>query len=126
MKEQRSPHYSIKNYLIGFILSLFLTLSVFAFVMAIEAGTLRVTTGFAVSLVIGVALVQLLVQVLFFLHLGGKSSAERWHTLAFGFMGLIVLIVVIGSLWIMNNLDYNMMHEHTMNKRLEKVQNSGF
>lgn len=120
-----SPH-SIKNYFIGFVLSLFLTVSIFLFVMSIADGRLAVTNNFAIALVVGVALLQLFVQVIFFLHLGGKSSSQRWHTLAFAFMGLVVLIIVVGSLWIMGNLDYNMMHEHTVNERLKKEQNSGF
>lgn len=126
MKNQTNNEYSIKNYLIGFTLSLLLTLLIFFFVIKAASGDIRTTVGFSVAMIIGVAILQLIVQVIFFLHLSGKSSSERWRTLAFSFMGLVVLIIVIGSLWIMNNLDYNMMHEHTMEKGLEKVQGSGF
>lgn len=56
---------------------------------------------------IGFAISQLLVQLIFFLHLG-RGSNVRWNILVFLFATLVILIVVIGSLWIMNNLDYNM------------------
>jgi cytochrome o ubiquinol oxidase operon protein cyoD len=54
-----------------------------------------------------IAVIQLVVQLVFFLHLG---QGNRWKTITFVFAGLVVLIVVVGSIWIMHNLDYNMMH----------------
>jgi cytochrome o ubiquinol oxidase operon protein cyoD len=48
------------------------------------------------------------VQVVFFFNLNDEKK-PKWNTMAFLFMMLIVLIVVLGSLWIMTNLDYNMM-----------------
>jgi cytochrome o ubiquinol oxidase operon protein cyoD len=53
-----------------------------------------------------IAVVQLIVQMVFFLHLG---SGSRWKLVTFYFTLLVVVIVVIGTIWIMNNLDYNMM-----------------
>lgn len=60
-----------------------------------------------VAAIVIFAVLQLLVQLIFFLHLG-KGNDKRWNTLAFLFMIMVVLIVVIGSLWIMYNLNYNM------------------
>ena len=40
--------------------------------------------------------------------------------MAFLFMMLIVVIVVIGSLWIMTNLDYNMMPDEVETYILEE------
>jgi cytochrome o ubiquinol oxidase operon protein cyoD len=55
------------------------------------------------------ALTQMVVQLMFFLHLGDETS-PRYKTISFSFMGGIMFIVVAGSLWIMANLDANMMH----------------
>jgi cytochrome o ubiquinol oxidase operon protein cyoD len=55
----------------------------------------------------GLAVMQLVIQVVFFLHIGRGS---RLKLVTFGFALLIILIVVVGSIWIMNNLNYNMMH----------------
>lgn len=37
------------------------------------------------------------------------SSEERWNTVALLFTAMIIGIVVVGSLWIMYNLNINMM-----------------
>jgi cytochrome o ubiquinol oxidase operon protein cyoD len=37
------------------------------------------------------------------------SSEERWNLVALVFTVLIIAIVVVGSLWIMYNLNVNMM-----------------
>jgi cytochrome o ubiquinol oxidase operon protein cyoD len=64
-----------------------------------------------IMVIVGLAVAQLLVQLLFFLHLGNEAK-PRWNLVIFLFMVLVLSIVVGGSLWIMNNLDYNMMpHE---------------
>lgn len=99
-------HGSVASYTVGFILSIVLTIIPFLIVIKTDMegwlllGTL---TGFAIA--------QLLVQLVFFLHLG-KESGTRWNLIAFLFMMLFLLIVVIGSLWIMDNLNYNMMPEN--------------
>lgn len=96
----------LKSYVVGFVLSLILTVNAFVLVMsrAFEGASL-------VFAIIALAMAQLIVQLLFFLHLGKGS---RWNTIVFLFMLLTVIIVVAGSLWIMNNLNYNMMpHEMT-------------
>lgn len=104
---------SIKSYTIGFALSIILTLIPFGLVMN---GNL---TGFGiVSLLVMFALAQLLVQTVFFLHIGNENG-PRLNLLTYLFMLLVVVIVVIGSLWIMANLDYNMM-PHDMEHELLK------
>ena len=55
------------------------------------------------------ALIQLYVQVVFFLRLNA-SPTGRWNTMSFLFTLVIVVVLVFGSLWIMYNLNYNMMH----------------
>ncbi len=55
------------------------------------------------------AFVQLFIQLRYFLHVGEGSSA-KWKKLFFALMVLFFVVIVVGSLWIMQNLDYNMGH----------------
>ena len=99
-------HGSVLSYLVGFVLSILLTLAAYMSVVnKLFVG--RTLIVFVVSL----AVVQLLVQLLFFLHLG-RETKPRWNLVIFLFMLLVVGIIAGGSLWIMHNLDYNMMPEH--------------
>ncbi|MCA9327819.1 cytochrome o ubiquinol oxidase subunit IV, partial [Candidatus Saccharibacteria bacterium] len=54
------------------------------------------------------AAAQLYVQSVFFLHLSAERKLRMtlWSTL---FTIMVVVIIVVGSLWIMQNLNYNMM-----------------
>ena len=61
-----------------------------------------------IGVVIVTAVVQLLVHLVCFLHMN-SSSEERWNLVAFIFTVLIIAIVVVGSIWIMWNLNHNMM-----------------
>ncbi|MCX2956547.1 MAG: cytochrome C oxidase subunit IV family protein, partial [Candidatus Regiella insecticola] len=50
----------------------------------------------------------IIVHLVYFLHMNG-SSEERWNLGAFLFTILVIAIIVVGSLWIMYNLNINMM-----------------
>jgi cytochrome o ubiquinol oxidase operon protein cyoD len=50
--------------------------------------------------------VQLAVQMIFFLHIGNEVK-PRYNLIAFSSAMVVVFIVVFGSLWIMNNLNYH-------------------
>jgi heme/copper-type cytochrome/quinol oxidase subunit 4 len=53
-----------------------------------------------------------MVQLFFFLHIG-RESKPRLNAAAFLFATLVVTILVAGSLWIMDNLNYHHgAHEH--------------
>jgi cytochrome o ubiquinol oxidase operon protein cyoD len=91
-------------YVVGFILSILLTLLAYGTVTS-HSFTAPVT----ITLIVFFAIVQLFVQLIFFLHLGAESR-PRWRLVTLGFGVLVVAIVVFGSLWIMDNLNYNMMH----------------
>jgi cytochrome o ubiquinol oxidase operon protein cyoD len=58
---------------------------------------------------VGMALLQILVQLVYFLHMN-SSSEGSWNLIAFIFTVLIVAILVVGSLWIMFHLNTNMGH----------------
>ena len=96
-------HGSIGSYATGFILSVILTVAAFGLVMN---GTL--TGENALLAIAGLALVQIVVHLVFFLHMN-TSSAQRWNVMAFGFTVLTAVILIIGSLWIMHNVSMHMM-----------------
>lgn len=100
---QKEWHGTPRAYLIGFISSFVLTAASFTLVM------LGLLTGTAlIYAIVGLALVQAIVQLLFFLHVG-QEAPPRWETLVFAFMVLVLLIIAIGSLWIMNDLNDRVM-----------------
>lgn len=94
---------AMRSYVIGFFLSVLLTIIPYYLVVkkVFDSATLLV----AVALL---GVVQLIVQVIFFLHLH-KKSKPHWNMIVFSFTLLIVAFLVIGSLWIMYHLNVNMM-----------------
>jgi len=64
--------------------------------------------GTILAVVIVTAVIQVLVHLYYFLHLS-TSTDQRWNLVAIIFSAVIILIVVVGSIWIMWNLNYNMM-----------------
>lgn len=96
-------HGSLKSYLIGFTLSLLLTCLSFATVYFRWA-----EPSLLIYVIAGLALIQAIVQVIFFLHVG-EEDKPRWESLIFWFMILVMVIVVVGSLWIMHDLNERVM-----------------
>ncbi len=94
---------SVKTYLTGFILSIILTVIPFWMVMNGSASKAAI-----LGVVLVMAVVQILVHLVCFLHMN-TSSEERWNLVAFVFTVLIIAILVVGSIWIMWNLNQNMM-----------------
>lgn len=94
---------SYRSYIIGFILSIVLTLLAYFLVVGHHF------TGFTLVLIlIGLSVLQVLVQLRFFLHLG-EESKPYWNILTFLFTVLVIGILVLGTLWIMYELNYRMM-----------------
>lgn len=105
---QKEWHGTLKSYVIGFIASILLTMVSFGLVIT------QVLSGpIFLFAILGLAFVQALFQLLFFLHLG-QEAKPRWEMLVFYFMLLVLFIVVIGSLWIMNDLNNRVMPEMAM------------
>jgi cytochrome o ubiquinol oxidase operon protein cyoD len=98
---------SLRAYTIGFFLSVALTLIAFGSVELHIHGHLSSSRDVIIAGIIGLALIQFLVQLFFFLHLG-RETKPRWKLAVFGFMIMVICILVIGSLWIMSNLNYRM------------------
>lgn len=96
-------HGTLKAYVIGFIASILLTGASF-FLVATKLFSRQVL----ILTIVGLAVVQAVFQLLFFLHLG-QEAKPRWDTVVFYFMLMVLLIIVIGSLWIMFDLDNRVM-----------------
>lgn len=90
------------SYLSGVILALILTLVPFGLV---EFGHLPLTT---VYIVIGcLAFVQGIVHFRFFLHIGFRQKREDLQLILFA--GLLLIIMIGGTVWIMTGLSGRMM-----------------
>ncbi|MEQ3660282.1 MAG: cytochrome o ubiquinol oxidase subunit IV [Glaciecola sp.] len=88
----------LRGYLVGFTLALLLTLVPFA---AVVFGHFEYATALSI---IGIcAVVQLVVQLRFFLHID-LSRQKREDLLLILFSLLLLGIMSIGTIWIMGNL----------------------
>ena len=94
---------AIRGYLVGLALATLLTCVSFY----IARSTLVWQPSIPIALSV-LAIAQMGVHVIFFLHItSGPDSLNNIMALAFGL--LIVMLLVFGSLWIMNHLDHNVM-----------------
>lgn len=121
--KQRSFSQWLILYIVGFGLSLSLSVASYVVVARGIFGDMPVLGAAAL---LGLAIIQLVVQLVCFLHLGtNPRSIFKTHT--FIFTGFTLLIIVIGSLWIMANLDYRMgMSPEAMKNYMEKQNRKGF
>ena len=92
-------------YFIGFINCCVLTLFSFWCVMS-----QRFSKSETLILILGSAFIQLLVQVIFFLRLSTKTKQGKTNTMSFLFTCVVLISIMLGSLWIMGNLNYYMMN----------------
>jgi cytochrome o ubiquinol oxidase operon protein cyoD len=94
---------SAKSYLVGLALAVMLTAIPFGLV---ATGALPRTATLVVIAV--AALLQILVHLRFFLHIGWRST-PRENLAAMAFAAVLILFMVGGTLWIMVDLHYRMM-----------------
>lgn len=94
---------SYVSYTVGLVLAIGLTIASFV----VAQTSLLWPPGIPVGLAV-LAIAQMGVHLVFFLHLGtGPDHTNNVLALAFGV--LIVFLVIAGSIWIMANLNANMM-----------------
>jgi len=94
---------SYKPQFLGFVISVLLTIAAYRIVTYYE-----LTDFLLIATVFGLAALQAVIQLFFFLHLGMESK-PHWGMITFLFTLLIIFLVIGGSLWIMNNLNYDLM-----------------
>ena len=95
---------SFGGYMTGFVLSVILTAVPFWLVMSGYIPDKTVTA----LLVMAFAVVQIVVHMVFSLHMSPKSEGG-WTMMALIFTLVVVAITLIGSLWVMYHLNTNMM-----------------
>ncbi len=101
-------HGTVASYIIGFLLSVILTMFAYNLVLLHLNSYYQVIPHIIIiPAILILALLQLFAQLIFFLHLG-KESRPKWNLLFFIATFCAILVIVIGSLWIMDHLNYNM------------------
>jgi cytochrome o ubiquinol oxidase operon protein cyoD len=104
--EHRSlgTHGTFRGYMTGFVLAVILTAIPFWLVMG---NTLNNTMTTSI-VIMALAAVQIVVHMIYFLHMNTKSEGG-WTFLALAFTLTLVVITLVGSIWVMYHLDENMM-----------------
>lgn len=97
------PHASYRDYATGFGLSVILTAIPFALVMT---GTL--SPAVTAVTIMGFAVVQIIVHMVYFLHMSPKAEGG-WTITSLVFTIIVGGIMLSGSLWVMSHLNTNMM-----------------
>jgi cytochrome o ubiquinol oxidase operon protein cyoD len=98
---------SVKLRLLGYLVGLGLAVLLTATSFFIAGTDLVWQPSIPVAIIV-LAIAQMGVHLVFFLHITtGPDNANNVLALAFGL--LIVFLVIAGSLWIMANLNHNMM-----------------
>lgn len=101
---EHASHGSLRSYLTGFVLAVILTVIPFWLVL----GHVFQSHWLTITLVLLLAIVQILVHVIYFLHLDTRSEGG-WNMLSFVFTIVLVVIVLGASIWVMYNENTNMM-----------------
>ena len=103
-------HFTLRGYVTGFLGAVFLTALPFWFVMGKTFGS----SGTTAAVILAFAAVQIVVHMIYFLHMSPKSEGG-WNLLALLFTVMLVVIALSGSLWVMYHLNHNMMPDSMMN-----------
>ena len=107
-------HGSFRSYMTGFILSVILTAIPFWLVM----GNVLDNPRYTAFIILGFAVVQILVHMIYFLHMNTKSE-EGWTLLATVFTIVVVVITLAGSFWVIFHLNQNLMPGMQMEEPFE-------
>ncbi|VFP88655.1 cytochrome o ubiquinol oxidase subunit IV [Candidatus Erwinia haradaeae] len=95
---------TIRSYITGLSYSIILTVVPFLVVLNDQ-----ITETMRLSVVLVCAVCQVLVHLIYFLHLD-REAEGGWNLIASIFVAIIIFIIIVGSLWIMWNLNQNMVH----------------
>ena len=101
--DAHAVHYSTKDYTIGFVLAVILTVIPFWLVMGNVLAPEM--TRFVIM---GFAAVQVVVHMIYFLHLNSKSEGG-WNMMALILTIVLLGIILAGSIWVMYHMNANMM-----------------
>ena len=105
--QQVGPHSSLREYLIGFGLSVVLTAIPFWLIMA----KVIADRNTAILVLGAFAVVQVLVHMVYFLHMNARVEGG-WTLLSTIFTVICVGIAIAGTLWVMFHMNAHMMPSH--------------
>ncbi|MEM1389148.1 MAG: cytochrome o ubiquinol oxidase subunit IV [Pseudomonadota bacterium] len=108
-------HGSYRSYMIGFVLSVVLTLIPFLLVL----GEFEVNLILAIAVIFIAGAVQMAVHIFYFLHVTVQAESG-WQAMSLVFTVLLVVICLAGSIWVMFHLNENMMPDHEL---IDRVRN---
>ncbi len=106
------PHASYRDYATGFGLSVILTAIPFALVM-----TGALSAPVTAVVIMGFAVVQIIVHMVYFLHMSPRAEGG-WTLTSLVFTLIVVVIMLSGSVWVMSNLNANMMPQAHLESQL--------
>ncbi|GBQ92439.1 cytochrome o ubiquinol oxidase subunit IV [Asaia krungthepensis] len=102
-QHEGESHGSFASYIIGFVIAAILTVAAFAIV---EMHLM--SPGMTFGVIAALAVVQIFVHLIYFLHMN-SSSSQSWNNTAFAFAVICVLIIVGGTVFIIHDVSMNMM-----------------
>lgn len=91
---------SFKPLMIGYTLAILITVASYHVLTRHH-----LTNTILIWTLISLAVFQALTQLIFFLHIGLESK-PRWNLITFLFATVVLVIIIFGSIWIMQNLGY--------------------
>lgn len=109
-------HGSYKSYITGFVLSVLLTAIPFWVVLAEP----DIHVGWAIAIIAGLGAVQVIVHMIYFLHVSVKAE-QGWQAMSLGLTAILLVIILAGSIWVMFHLNTNMMPAHEQIDRLRDL-----
>ncbi len=113
-------HVTMGDYVKGFILAVILTAIPFYLVM-----NNVITDRSTAVLVLGLfAIVQVVVHMVYFLHMNGKIQGG-WTMLSTIFTVIFLAIAISGTLWVMFHMNTNMMPGHEMHQSAGQADHAG-
>lgn len=116
-KPATTGHGSLRTYLTGFVLSVVLTVIPFAIVM----GDMMSNHVWAIAVIFVMAGAQMVVHIHYFLQVSLRVD-HGWQFMAMLLTILLLVIILSGSIWIMINLEDNMMPAHEQIERIRALQ----
>lgn len=94
---------SLKPVFLGLLLSVIILFALYKIVLRehLSGELLKIS-------VLGLTLILAIIHLVLFMHVGMESK-PHWVSISLIFTVVVILIVIGGSVWIMNNLNYNLM-----------------
>jgi cytochrome o ubiquinol oxidase operon protein cyoD len=105
--DERAGRREIVEGIAGYVVGLLLAALITAVAFFVAQTTLVWPASIPIALVV-LAISQIGVHLVFFIHLSTGPDNEN-NALALAFGALIVMLLIVGSLWIMDNMNANMM-----------------